>query len=71
MQLHIGDIFDDSGQFLRYKLGKHWKSYLKADFDAGAKAVAEAKIVAKQNAVFILIYYLTRIVRVVVRACCF
>ena len=38
-------------------------SYLKAGFEAGAKAEAEAKMVAKQNAVFILIYYLERIVR--------
>ena len=41
------------------------KSYLKAGFEAGAKAVAEAKMVAKQKAVFILIYFidLDRIVR--------
>ena len=38
------------------------KSYLKAGFEAGAKAAAEAKRVAKQKAVFILIYYRKRIV---------
>jgi hypothetical protein len=66
MQLHNGNIFDDGRSFyIREK--DHGKSYLKADFEAGAKAEAEAKMVAKQNAVFILIYYLTRIVRTIVR----